>query len=92
MMYHGIGTPYYTMVYNGTTVFAIVPGFTVVYQYHGIPWYTMVCTPWYTMVNHGKLWYDRDVLQHGRTMVYHGMVYHHCKPWYTIVYHAYTTV
>jgi len=28
------------------------------------------------MVNRGKLWYNRDVLPHGRTMVYHGMVYH----------------
>jgi len=75
--------------------------------HHTIPWCTMVppCSwsyqdlPWFTtvyhgntMVNHSKLWYDRNVLRHGRTMVYHGMVHHHGKPWYTMVYHAYTTV
>jgi len=47
--------------------------------YHGIPWYTMVYGVLrFTMVNHGKLWYQSNVLRHGRTMVYHGktVVYH----------------
>jgi len=47
-------------------------GRTVVY--HGIPWYTMV--------NHFKLWYDRDVL---RPCVYRGIPWY---TWYTTVYHG----
>jgi len=43
--------------------------------YDGMPTTVHHVTPWFTMVNRGKLWYNRDVLRHGRTM-YHGMVYH----------------
>jgi len=57
------------MVNYGTTAMY----YDMVVPWYGIPWYTMV-TPWCTMFYHGKLWYDRDVLRHGCTMVYHGMV------------------
>jgi len=76
----------------------VVPWFTTVYHgipYNGFgkPWYDHVVTHHGRMVNHGTPWcyhgvpwcgwYDRHVLRHGRTMVYHGrhIMVCHGIPW-----------
>src|SRR6266516_3054671 len=78
---HGISLPWYTMVFY-LRWYNLQPQITMVFHYHGIPWYfcTMVhftaannhgiSLPWYTMVF--LPWY---ILQPQITMVflYHGI-------------------